>query len=132
MQAATTVHACVQGTKSSKEKFAGALFTTTAEALVPTNGKGIQVSQSSSSDLNNGSFYVPATKAVRVVNLQTLIKGARQRHVGPGGEGAHFVGGGTGGASGNMMCRSWVRQQRGNRWGKEGLGRGRGARWWAH
>ena len=35
---------CLQGTKSSKEKFAGALFTTTVEAFVPTNGRGIQVS----------------------------------------------------------------------------------------
>ena len=34
----------VQGTKSSKEKFAGALFTTTVEAFVPTSGRGIQVS----------------------------------------------------------------------------------------
>lgn len=34
----------VQGIKSSKEKFAGALFTTTVEAFVPMTGKGIQVS----------------------------------------------------------------------------------------
>ncbi len=34
----------VQGKKSSKEKFAGSLFTTTVEAFVPTNGRGIQVS----------------------------------------------------------------------------------------
>lgn len=34
----------VQGTKSSKEKFAGAQFTTTVEAFVPTSGRGIQVS----------------------------------------------------------------------------------------
>lgn len=33
----------VQGRKSSKEKFAGSLFTTTVEAFVPTNGRGIQV-----------------------------------------------------------------------------------------
>ncbi len=32
-----------QGRKSSKEKFAGSLFTTTVEAFVPTNGRGIQV-----------------------------------------------------------------------------------------
>ncbi|KAL3156197.1 hypothetical protein ABBQ32_012481 [Trebouxia sp. C0010 RCD-2024] len=31
-----------KGTKSSKEKFAGALFTTTVEAFVPTSGRGIQ------------------------------------------------------------------------------------------
>ena len=34
----------LQGIKSSKEKFAGALFTTTVEAFVPANGKAIQVS----------------------------------------------------------------------------------------
>ena len=33
----------VKGRKSSKEKFAGSLFTTTVEAFVPTNGRGIQV-----------------------------------------------------------------------------------------
>ena len=33
----------VQGIKSSKEKFAGSLFTTTVEAFVPATGKGIQV-----------------------------------------------------------------------------------------
>ena len=32
----------LQGTKSSKEKFAGALYTTTVEAFVPATGKGIQ------------------------------------------------------------------------------------------
>ena len=32
----------LQGIKSSKEKFAGALYTTTVEAFVPQNGKGIQ------------------------------------------------------------------------------------------
>lgn len=31
-----------QGTKSSKEKFAGALYTTTVEAFVPATGRGIQ------------------------------------------------------------------------------------------
>ncbi|DBA82977.1 TPA: hypothetical protein ACH3X1_006755 [Trebouxia sp. C0004] len=31
-----------KGKKSSKEKFAGSLFTTTVEAFVPTNGRGIQ------------------------------------------------------------------------------------------
>lgn len=31
-----------KGTKSSKEKFAGAQFTTTVEAFVPTSGRGIQ------------------------------------------------------------------------------------------
>lgn len=35
----------LQGIKSSKEKFAGALFTTTVEAFVPANGKAIQVSR---------------------------------------------------------------------------------------
>jgi hypothetical protein len=36
----------LQGTKSSKEKFAGALFTTTVEAFVPQNGRGIQAATS--------------------------------------------------------------------------------------
>lgn len=31
-----------QGIKSSKEKFAGALYTTTVEAFIPQNGRGIQ------------------------------------------------------------------------------------------
>lgn len=35
-----------KGTKSSKEKFAGALFTTTVEAFVPQNGRGIQAATS--------------------------------------------------------------------------------------
>ncbi len=33
----------VKGRKSEKEKFAGAAFTTTVEAYVPVNGRGIQV-----------------------------------------------------------------------------------------
>lgn len=32
----------VQGIKSEKEKFAGALYTTTVEAFVPSNGRAIQ------------------------------------------------------------------------------------------
>ena len=32
----------IKGVKSSKEKFAGALYTTTVEAFVPQNGRGIQ------------------------------------------------------------------------------------------
>ena len=31
-----------QGIKSSKEKFAGALYTTTVEAFIPQTGRGIQ------------------------------------------------------------------------------------------
>ena len=34
--------AAVQGVKSSKEKFAGALYTTTVEAFIPPTGRGIQ------------------------------------------------------------------------------------------
>ena len=33
----------VKGTKTSKEKFAGGLYTTTVEAFIPSNGRGIQV-----------------------------------------------------------------------------------------
>lgn len=33
----------VKGRKSEKEKFAGGDFTTTVEAYVPVNGRGIQV-----------------------------------------------------------------------------------------
>lgn len=33
----------IKGRKSEKEKFAGAVFTTTVEAYVPCNGRGIQV-----------------------------------------------------------------------------------------
>lgn len=33
----------IKGRKSEKEKFAGASFTTTVEAYVPVNGRGIQV-----------------------------------------------------------------------------------------
>ncbi len=34
--------AALQGVKSSKEKFAGALYTTTVEAFIPQTGRGIQ------------------------------------------------------------------------------------------
>jgi prolyl-tRNA synthetase len=37
----------VKGRKTEKEKFAGADFTTTVEAYVPVNGRGIQVNISS-------------------------------------------------------------------------------------
>lgn len=30
------------GMKSSKEKFAGALYTTSVEAFIPTSGRGVQ------------------------------------------------------------------------------------------
>jgi prolyl-tRNA synthetase len=33
----------IKGRKSEKEKFAGGLYTTTVEALIPTNGRAIQV-----------------------------------------------------------------------------------------
>jgi hypothetical protein len=33
----------IKGRKSEKEKFAGGLYTTTIEALIPTNGRAIQV-----------------------------------------------------------------------------------------
>lgn len=36
------VCACVQGMKSAKEKFAGALYTTSVEAFVPATGRGVQ------------------------------------------------------------------------------------------
>ena len=36
-------HAPAQGIKSEKEKFAGADYTTTVEAFVPSTGRGIQV-----------------------------------------------------------------------------------------
>lgn len=32
----------IKGRKSEKEKFAGGLYTTTCEALIPTNGRAIQ------------------------------------------------------------------------------------------
>lgn len=32
----------VQGVKSSKEKFAGALYTTSVEAFIPASGRGVQ------------------------------------------------------------------------------------------
>ncbi len=32
----------MQGVKSEKEKFAGALYTTTVEAFIPETGRGIQ------------------------------------------------------------------------------------------
>lgn len=33
---------CPAGMKSSKEKFAGALYTTSVEAFIPTSGRGVQ------------------------------------------------------------------------------------------
>ncbi len=33
----------IKGRKSEKEKFAGGLYTTSIEALIPTNGRAIQV-----------------------------------------------------------------------------------------
>jgi len=43
----------VKGKKTEKEKFAGANFTTTVEAYVPVNGRGIQVKINCYSRNNN-------------------------------------------------------------------------------
>ena len=45
----------LQGRKSEMEKFAGALFTTSVEGFVPATGKGVQVCQCLSSQLNGAA-----------------------------------------------------------------------------
>lgn len=47
----------VKGRKSEKEKFAGGNFTTTVEAYVPVNGRGIQVLLFKKKTINLLIFY---------------------------------------------------------------------------